>query len=167
MPYVGRASKYGVALDEAWEQGVSGEDLARWIKDRGIENICRERRGRNAVEKPRPTLEVVVPDTTDPLSAPTDITVLPSRDPLSDSNTRLVLKLNAKAENSRDSKKREKLLTRLDGIASFHGMDRESFIEKAREHDITARSLEEWSDDDRGKRSADCVFSFTGTASLG
>jgi hypothetical protein len=148
---VGRASKYGAALDEAREQSVSGQDLARWIKDRGIENICKQRRRRNAALKPRPTPEVIIRETTDPPSASTEIAVLPSRDPLSDSNTRLVLKLNAQAQKCKDSGKRYKLLTRLDEIASFHGMDRESFVKQAREHRIFTRSLAEWGDDDRGR----------------
>jgi len=54
---IGRASKYGAALDEAWEQGIDVEALSKWMKSQGIENICKERRQRNSPKKPKPAPE--------------------------------------------------------------------------------------------------------------
>jgi hypothetical protein len=107
---VGRARKYGAALDEAWEQEVGAEGLAEWIKEQGIENICKERRRRNAVRKPRPKPETVI---WEPSSASTEIAGSSPRDPMSDSNTRLVLKLNDRAERSRDQKNKRDFLSAL------------------------------------------------------
>jgi hypothetical protein len=152
---LGRASKYGTALDEAWEQGISVEGFGEWIKDRGIENTCKERRRRNALRKSRREApQEVVSESPDPTSAQVCIPLLPSGNPLSHLTSRLVLKLSNQAEECDNPETRDNFLAQLQRLASHSGMDSESLVELAKEHDIITRSLEQWGDDDRGREIA-------------
>jgi transposase len=149
---VGRASKYGAALDEAWEQDVDSERLSGWIKDRGIENICKERRRRNALRKAKEeeaTAEVVC-ETADPISV-RGLPVLPSGKPLSDITSRRVLKLNREAEQCDDPEEREYFQAQLDKLASVVGLGSDALVKLAQEREIITQSLVEWGDDEQGR----------------
>jgi hypothetical protein len=126
---VGRASKYGAVLDHAWEQGISGEELVKWIKDRGIENICKERRRRKFYRA---------------TSASAGIPVLPFGDPSSES------KLNSQAQERGDPKEQKNFCGTLDRPAGLGGLDSTSVV-KVAEQNIFTQTLEQWGDDDRGR----------------
>jgi hypothetical protein len=149
---VGRASKYGAALDEAWEQDIDSEGLSGWIKDRGIENICKKRRHRNTPRKPNQVATAeVASEAGDTTSGRAGLPVLPSGKPLSGMTSRLVLKLNRQAEQCDDLEEQENFRSQVAKLASISGLNGDALVKLAQEHEIINQSLVQWGDDDRGR----------------
>jgi hypothetical protein len=147
---VARASKYGTALDEAWEQGVSVEKLGEWIRGQGIENICKERRRRNTLQKPR--RDTLPEATAGSEMASGGTPVLPSgNSPLSDITIRHVLKLNDQVAVCSDPEKQNELRAKLEKFASHSKKDSQTLVKVAQEQHIIMRSIEEWGDDQKGR----------------
>jgi hypothetical protein len=149
---IGRASKYGAALDEAREQGIDVDELSKWLKSQGIEKICKERRRRNSPKDPQPEpKEEAVKEATD---LEGEAGAIPSpegvKPPLSETTVRHVLKLSGQAEQCTDPEERLKTNAILDKLATPLKIDGERLVAMAEEC-ILMGSIKKWGDDERAR----------------
>jgi hypothetical protein len=146
---IGRASKYGAALDEAREQGIDVDELSKWLKSQGIEKICKERRRRNSPKKPQPepkhedVIEVTEPEGA-PAAIPSPEVVNPY---LSEMTVHHVLKLSGQAQKCTDPDERQKIDAALGRLASSREMDGQQLVAMAEEY-ILMGSIKKWGDDE-------------------